>query len=274
MAIENRHLAKDLISNPEHYRMILRIGPGRTDAAVLSARIAGSLLLSGERTDGDLRRLEDFVYDNPLLLLPFAKTDIVVETAGYSLIPSGTSEELYPSLLRTALGEEMPESEPVLNPLPGTGISVLSCVERNCLRFINRAFSNPDIHSHITPLLKFFSDTRRHGTAPRVFVHLRKESLDIAAIASAEIKIANTFRYRTVEDAVYYILAVRRALGSDSGQDEVMVCGESAAKRSLLPRLREFVPTVIPMIFPAEIFRAGREALNAPFDQIILPTCE
>jgi len=274
MAIENRHLGKELVENPELYRAILRIGKRHADAAVLSMRICGSLLLSGEDTDGSLRQLEEFVYDNPLLLSPFSRNDVVAETRNFLLIPSETDPENYRKLLDEAFDEEPQELEPIVNRLPGRGTDVLFGIEKKTFCFLNRAFGNPHIYSHITPLLRFFGDCRRHGTAARVYVNVRKGSIDIAAISGAEILIANTFGYNVPEDAAYYILAVRRALRLDNDTDEVMICGDTPEKRALLPKLREFIPKVIPMIFPADIFRTGKEALTAPFDQMILPLCE
>lgn len=274
MATENRYLNKDQVESTDLYRVSLRVAENRIDAAVFSQRIDGSLLLSGDETDGSLKKLEDFVYENPLLLVPFSKADIIIETANFLIIPTDIPEKLYPTLLKEAFAEETEELVPVCNTLPGKGLRVLFGVKKEIFGFLNRAFSNPEIYCHITLLLRFFGDTARHGNAAHLFVNMRKNSIDIAVIAGSEVKIANTFSYNAIGDAVYYILAVRRELGLDSETDEIMVCGESSAKRTLLPEIRKFVPTVIPIIFPADIFRLGKESLTAPFDQIILPICE
>jgi hypothetical protein len=53
-----------------------------------------------------------------------------------------------------------------------------------------------------------------------------------------------------------------------------LVCGDVALREQIMPELRRFVNYVMPVIFPSTMFRAGKEALNAPFELILLPLCE
>lgn len=274
MTIENRHLQKDSIESPELYRAIIKIAPRRIDAAVFSQRIDGSLTLTGDNTSGTLKQYEDFIYENPLLLTPLRKTDVIIQTSRYLLIPSGIPSDLYTTLIGEAFPESDEKTVPVVNALYGTEMSILFAVEENLFRFVNRAFSNPGIYSHLYTLLRFFSDRNRFGNGTRLFANLRPDSLDIAAVINGEIRFANTFSFKATEDAVYYILAVRQTLGLTSDADSIMLCGDSAIKRKLIPELREFIPNVIPAIFPADLFRTGKEAIYADFDYIILPLCE
>ena len=274
MAIENRHIQKDAIESPDLYRIIIRIAPKRIDAAVLSAIIDGSLLLSGDNTSGSLSQYEDFIYGNPVLLHPFPKSDVILQTTNYLIIPSDIPEGMYGKLLEEAFPENKESIVPVANLIPGTSSAILFGIEENLLQFCNRAFCNPRIHSHLYTLLCFFGNHERHGNGTRLFANIRPDSMDIAAIEHDRILIANTFSFKEIDDAVYYILAVRQTIGLDSDTDEIMLCGDSATKRKLIAALRKFIPNVIPAIFPADLFRIGKEAITANFDQIILPICE
>jgi hypothetical protein len=47
-----------------------------------------------------------------------------------------------------------------------------------------------------------------------------------------------------------------------------------ALREAIMPELRRYINYVMPVIFPSAMFRAGREAMNAPFELIVLPLCE
>ncbi len=42
-------------------------------------------------------------------------------------------------------------------------------------------------------------------------------------------------------------------------------------RKAVTPLLRRYVASVLPAIFPSALYRAGREAMNAPFNIVILP---
>ena len=103
---------------------------------------------------------------------------------------------------------------------------------------------------------------------------MRDDRLDLLAFGKDSLLLANTFRYRDPMDAVYYILACRQSLGLDAGSDELFLAGDKGVRETITPTLREYLAYVMPVIFPSAMFKAGKEALNAPFDLIVLPLCE
>ena len=85
--------------------------------------------------------------------------------------------------------------------------------------------------------------------------------------------MANTFDAPEASDAAYFIVAVRKMLNLPDDA-ETMLAGSAKLREQVSPILRQFPAQVMPVIFPSEMFRAGKESLSSPFDLIILPLCE
>ena len=86
--------------------------------------------------------------------------------------------------------------------------------------------------------------------------------------------LANTFEYEHTNDAAYYILNVWKQLNFDQQKDEVHLTGKNEQKKIIVPIIQEYISCVMPSIFPAQLFKMGKDTLNAPFDLIITPLCE
>lgn len=140
--------------------------------------------------------------------------------------------------------------------------------------FIARTFNNPPVCHRLTPLCRYFSFQSRAVNNIKMFVNVSPDAVDIVAFSNNGLLLANTFRTTTVADALYYCLAVARSCGFDQLNDEMMLSGDRAVRDSLTPLLRQYVNYVMPLVFPSDIYRHGKEALAAPFELIILPLCE
>ena len=53
--------------------------------------------------------------------------------------------------------------------------------------------------------------------------------------------------------------------------DSILLSGDRDLREQLNQMLRAYHARVMPVIFPPEMFKAGREAMSAPFDLIVAP---
>ena len=131
------------------------------------------------------------------------------------------------------------------------------------LAFLRRTFNNPAIYPPIAPLSRYFYDSSRIGHSGKIYVNIRRDSLDLLAFTGSRLELANTFAFRESADAIYYIMSVRKMLmDRDALRDEITAV------------LREYAGYVMPVVYPATLVRAPKDVLKAPFDLIITPQCE
>ncbi len=104
--------------------------------------------------------------------------------------------------------------------------------------------------------------------------NFRRSSVDVVMLDGNSLLQANTFLFSNPMDAVYYILASRSRHGLDPYNDEILLTGDQNIREEVTPVLRKYVSRVMPSIFPPQMFRAGKDAMRAPFDLIVTPLCE
>lgn len=272
-------IPSDLVANPRTWRMSARIAPECIDIVLHNKVEDNSLIYRHVAMDTSLgtlvKGIEEAVYASPLLLADFDRTDIVVESSRFQLIPSAavTSETV------EALGErlyprDIARLEAIVNPLQPLDCTLVTWVDTELVNFLRRTFNNPAIFHHLAPVCRYFAGKSRMGNSGKMYANFREGHIDLIAFGSKGLLCANSFRVRERTDELYYIMALRKELGFDGSADELFLCGDPARREDVMPLLREYIPYVMPVIFPSTAMRSGEDAMKAPFNLIVLPLCE
>ncbi len=270
-------LDKELIKNPQLWRMGLRINDDVLHV-VLYCIVENNSLIHREipldkAAPSPLKALEDAIYENQLLLSDFHRVDCVVETDNFVIVPSEiTSVDVREKIMATSFPEFA--GEIIANDLTGQSATILMGLTEEFIGFLRRTFNNPKIYHHLYPLCRYFHNKSRLGNTGKMYAYMRGDHMDVMAFGKESLLLANTFSYRDPMDAVYYILSCRKMLNLDANSDEMFLAGDNATREAITPILRKYLEYVLPVIFPSSMFKAGKDAMNAPFDLIVLPLCE
>lgn len=276
--MDKQRLTKDMIATPGVWRLALRIEPEALHVVLYSTVEDNTLIYRVLPLDkaipSRLRRVEEAIYSNPLLLSDFARVYCVVATDCYLVTPTEISADAddCAALLSGAFPDF--SGEVISNSLGTSNAILLMGLDRELAAFLNRTFVSPRIYHPLSPLSRYFILTGARGNNPRMYAHLRGGSIDIIAADKGELLLANTFRYNSINDATYYIMACRRQLGMSDTDDELYIAGDSEGREQLTAPLRQYLSRLMPAIFPSSMYKAGGEAMKAPFDLIALPLCE
>lgn len=270
-------LLNDRIENPEMWNLLLRLS--RESLHVVMYSIVEDNSLVYRRFDLDatvgswIGAIQNVIYDNPALLSDFRRVYCVVETREYVVVPSQCElDEARNLLFSTAFPSSRQEmAVDDTGTLTGT---VLVGVESGLRGFINRTFQRVTIVSHIASLCRYSALNANNGNKVKMIANLRRDTMDVVVTDGRRLLLANTFAFSNVDDAAYYLIASLRRLGLDDRNDDLLLSGDTDVREALLPILRNFVARVMPVIFPPQMFKAGKDAMNAPFDLIIQPICE
>lgn len=274
--MEQKSLDRELIGNPTQWRLSLGIEPGAIEVVAYSPLEENSLIHRrielDPATPTPLKALENAVYDNPLLLADFGRIHCVVTTPTIAAVPTEADGDQ--DACRVIAEASWPgfQGELTVDTLPTADTALLVGHDRELNGFLRRTFFNVTIMSRLTPLCRYFLNTSRRVNAPRMFVNLRRGRLDVVAVDRGRLLAANTFTFTDPTDAAYYIMALRR--DPAIGASELLLTGDTAVRDNVMTIVRRFVETVMPVIFPSEMFRAGREAMTSPFELIVIPLCE
>lgn len=270
-------LDKNLVSDTSICNLLLRIGSGRLDVAIYSVVHDNSLIYRrftlGTDGEGELHSLENTIYENPLLLGEFRRVFCIADSGNAMPLPAAIDsasmrERVFKAAHPEFDGDILTSASGVDNAIFTFGLSA------GLAGFLRRTFHGIDIRCHISTLCRFFASRPPRGNAMRMICNFRPDAMDLLVLHGKDLLLANTFRFAAPMDAAYYIMAVRKNLRLDPEGDELLLAGDQSVRESIVPFLRRFISRVMPVIFPPQMFRTGRDSLRAPFDLIISPLCE
>lgn len=274
--MEMEKLDKDMIGQPSLWRLYLRMGAKRLDVMLYNVATDNTLIHRSfiiDQSAGYLKSVEEIIYDNPMLLSDFQSAHIIVESTLFTIIPSELADG---ETTRRIFDAQIPghsDDELIISRLDDQNAVIATAIDPQLARFLRRTFNNAPLTHHLAPLCRYFHDKSRIGNAGKMYAHMRDGNIDILVFGRERLRLANTYPVRDTMDAVYYIMATRDMLGLNAGSDELILAGDSAMRETATPILREYLAYVMPAIFPSTMYKAGKEALKAPFDLIILPLC-
>lgn len=268
-------LTKDLVAQPQLWRLAIRVGEQSVDVAINTPLEDHALIYRHfDLTAGldPLTAFEDLIYDNPLLLADFGKVDVLIDTPRFTLVPSDISSEDTRAEIVQSIWPD-PALAIVEQALP-TGETLLMAPEAGLLSFVRRTFVEGRILHPIGVLATYFAAHAGQSNAGKLYCRLRPGAVDMVGVAGGRLVAATSSEATVADDMAYFILATAQACGLSLDSDELCLYGDAELREQVAPLLRPLARYVMPVIFPSEIFKAGSDALQAPFELMILPLCE
>lgn len=273
--MESARLDKDMISQPELWKLVLMIGDERLEAGLFPPVAREEMIWRSYRFDpaapSKLKALEDIIYDNPLLLCDFKQVDCIIDYTSQTLLPAGLDDTSAETLYRACTDTtDLPETYAT-----GCSNAVVALSQEPDIRaFITRTFFNVKFDSRIAALCRYFTSEQSRIKGMRMYVPVRDRRLTVIALDGDRLLMANDFRFNSDMDAAYYILASMQQLGMDADNATVAVGSAGSVTDGLMDTLRIYLPEVRPLPFPMLRYRATKHTLQAPLDIIIRPICE
>ena len=266
-------MTADLIQQPQIWQLLMEASSDRLAAVAFSPYENHSMIfeeLAYKSGDGDLRGLENTVYNNSLLLADFSKVTLLYDTLRVLPVPEA-DDSLACSIFRSVYpSQERPGSNVVVNHIPELDLAICSEIPGDVENFLRRTFPCMNIEHPLVPLCRYFSAKHPVRRSGKTLVNLRGKRLDIITLGDRAPLTVGSYRMEEPMDAVYYILASRESLRLPE-TDEIMIAGDRATRAAITPILRRYVRYVMPAIFPSAMFRAGKASLSAPFELIVSP---
>ena len=275
--MDNQPLTREIVPDTALMQLNMRISPDSLDVMLYNPLEDRSLIYRHadlpSNDDERLKAVEDFIYDNPVLTSEFHKTNVILSTNRFTILPDEvTDTELIERALKAACPENNTATETLINRIDELKATIVSAPSARMVNFIRRTFLNAPILHSLVPLARYFGSRWGAGAPPRMLVNMRPGSMDVVVTDGNGLRYANTLSYREPNDAVYYIVALCHSL--DNKIEEILLAGDRELRDKLNVDLRKHHNYVMPMIFPSAMFRAGANAMNIPFDLVIMPLCE
>ena len=188
------------------------------------------------------------------------------------MFPAESSDEDCIDLLRHAFPGD--DGDAGVSLMPDNQVKIAWLMPRGMQAFLGRTFNYPMTYHHLQLLCEHFFGLNRDDGKSRMFLNLREGYMDLAIYREGKLQGANTFHFADHQDAVYYALTAWRAHELDQLADELQLMGDNAECAAMTPKLREFVKSVMPAVYPAAAMQLGRNVMQAPLELVLLALCE
>lgn len=276
--MKQSRLDKDMISQPQLWRLVLVLLSDRLDVALFPPLSREEMIWRSYRFDesapSTLKALEDLIYDNPLLLSDFKSVTCVVGNCPWLMAPIEASDDDCVALMSEAYPQSQLCDGEVELCQTSTPNAVQVMVQRPDIKaFLRRTFYNIRFTGRMAELCRYLAVHIDGLTASRMYVVQRGERLLLMAFNGAKLLMANEFHYQTITDAAYYVLASLQHLGMDASASVALRVDDGDANE-LSGILKRYLHDVRPIPFPALRYRASKNTLQAPFEVIIQSLCE
>lgn len=268
----NAPLSSTLIANPSLWRLSLMISADSID--VLARRefgqpdVMSASLPFNPAATSPVVAIEELIYTNPMLLLPFRKVDIIIN-GGFTLIVS-------PDAPVDEIDAAFPPSEQSVTltaPLDMRNM-VLFRISQGLYNFLQRTFDSVRPTHSLSVLGSYFSCQSRLGNSSKVFIDLGAKDMNVLVFNQLGLAMASCFHCPETNDAVYYALASANTAGFDFSNDDIRIAGNVERRSAITPMLKRFARHVMPALFPVSALNGSTEVMSAPYPLIIAPLCE
>lgn len=217
--------------------------------------------------------VKNCVYENPQLLQEYARTYLLIDTPHFTFVPEeleSCEENRRPYYDYCFAGHT---DEVIENHLTLNHAYLLFGIEHELYTFLCRTFANPTILHPLTPLCEYFFLHSRNGNEAKAYLHLREERCDLIVYKQGRLLLGNTFDFNTADDVAYFTLLAWKQLSLDQTRDRLYLAGEKSLRQPLTALLQTYIKNVLPYPFPSQLFRLGKETIDAPFELITIPLC-
>jgi hypothetical protein len=108
-------------------------------------------------------------------------------------------------------------------------------------------FPQARIFACASPLTEYFAQKSREDQCKKLYVHFRKNTMEVFAFDRSKLLIINTFSSLQPSDQVYYLLYIWKQLGFEQERDELHLTGKFLAKEALMQELQKYIKQVFIM---------------------------
>lgn len=219
-----------------------------------------------------LSALENTIYDNSFLLEHYQRVVIALHSQHFVIMPKELAErrmaeQVFNASFSAVDGE-------LFTCQAGVDDAMIACdVPNGLVSFLKRTFSSPTILHHLSPLCRYC--TKAYADEPEsLHINVQKNEAHVVAARNASLQMANTFSYRTMSDLVYYVLSVWKHCGMNTVTGKIFITGDNDLRKELSQQLRQWVKYAMPEVMPAQALRLGQNAVDIPFNLILLALYE
>lgn len=177
----------------------------------------------------------------------YRRVNVLVATHRFTLMPLELFEDELSEEVLYFNHPRRPHEEVGYNILHSNNLVVLFGMDRSVSSFLRERHPEVHLYAQVSPLLDLFAKKSHLGNTRKMYVHVRREYMDVFCYEQGHLLLGNSYACTEDENRLYYLLYVWNTLGFDQQRDEVHLCGRVGAGDAWVGELKQFVRQVCVM---------------------------
>lgn len=196
----------------------------------------------------------------------FKRTDIIVVTEKFTLVPAAFFDSS-----RTAdylrFNQPVEENDLVINDvLRNADARNIYAVDQKLERIIKKISPAARIRHHLSPLIERNLSVYKNKSGKRAFAHVQQGRFDLVLTDGGMLQLANTFRFQTSEDFIYFLLYSCEQLKFNPEELDLEIAGEVETESAIAGLARKYIRNIRFATRPADArFAKGFEQFPVHF---------
>ena len=219
--------------------------------------------------------LKSAVEGTEMLKHTYGAVHIILVDTHYTLVPKEYFAEQYEEEFSRFTTSSAAGSIVLHDIVDDEQTVVIFDMEKQLHKYITTRYPKAQIHAAITPLIHFGTERSCAQGKRYCLLHVQKHSIDFMCYENTSPLFVNTFHYRHVTDALYFLLNCWSTLKLSQTEDTLHIAGQPRHTKPIIKEMARFIQH-IHTIRPAEEFHSTELARidEMPFDLQALIACE
>jgi hypothetical protein len=219
-------------------------------------------------------RLQEQVYAREELLRDYQECHCTVVTRRQTAVPAAVSEAEAEAMFRLVCPPAEAPEVLLHERHEATGVHWVYALDEELHSFLTRTFQGLQFHLPTATLHAYFVDKCKVGNQAKMVAQIYPGDQQLLIYRKGRLQLANSYAEHEPSNILYYLLNTWTQCGLDNTLDHLLLIGDKQLLKELTPQLQPIVRETMPAVFPAGFFRLGQETLEAPWDTLLLSSCQ
>ncbi|MDR1729143.1 MAG: DUF3822 family protein [Prevotellaceae bacterium] len=184
--------------------------------------------------------------NNPILQHPFEEILCVWDTPLYTLLPNSVfSEENTALFWKLNFGADNAQKLTFFSDkLKLPEIVNIYAVPTAYVAFLRELFPPVQfINQQSAQIISSLLENRKENNS-QVYIRIHRDFFDALVLQKGKIVLANSYRFQTKDEFLYFSINIFEQLQLDTGSTEIILSGETSEKDEKIAALRKYIRTI------------------------------
>lgn len=175
---------------------------------------------------------------------PYRRVNVLLATRRFTLMPLELFEDEQADAVFHYNHPRWENEEVRYNVLHSNNLVVLFGIDQSVTDWMCGRQPDVRFYAQVSPLLDGFALKSRQSRTRRMYVHVRRESVEVFCYTQGRLLLCNSYPCSQEGDRLYALLYAWTSQDFDQEQDELLLCGRVSGNDGWVSRLKQFVQKV------------------------------